>query len=317
MPLDTTLEAATRAATRAVAHAVAHTAAPGAATGQAFDIRPIGNAPLGAEVLGLDLSRPVSAEDFARLHRAHLDHHVLVFRDQRITPAQQVAFSRRFGALQIHVLRNFQLADQPEVLVVSNIRENGQPIGLGDAGHFWHSDLSYKETPSLGSMLHAQELPEEGGDTLFANQHTAWEALPEELKRDIAHLQAEHWYLAKYEELRQRNPFRPQLTQAQIDEVRPVVHPVVRTHPETGRKALFVSEHFTTRILGISEGRSQALLATLFDYGTRPEHVYRHRWQPHDMVFWDNRSLMHLAAGCPDHLRRKLYRTTIEGDVPF
>lgn len=284
---------------------------------QEFTVQAFAGQPLGAEVIGLDLSRPLSTEDFQRLHRAHLDHHVLVFRDQRITPAQQVEFSRRFGELQIHVLRNFQLPEAPEVLIVSNIIEHGQPIGLGDAGHYWHSDLSYKETPSLGSMLHAQELPSEGGDTLFSNQHTAWEALPEELKREVEGLQAEHWYLARYEELRQRNPFRPKLTEAQIDEVKPVSHPVVRTHPETGRKALFVSEHFTTRILGVSEERSRELLDALFDHSTRAEHVYRHQWQPHDMVFWDNRSLMHLAAGCPDNLRRKLYRTTIEGDVPF
>jgi len=284
---------------------------------QSFAIHPFTRAPLGAEVIGLDLSLPLGTADIARLHRAHLDYHVLVFRDQHITPAQQVDFSRHFGALQIHVLRNFQLPGQPEVLVISNIQQDGKPVGLGDAGHFWHSDLSYKETPSLGSMLHAQELPAEGGDTLFANQHAAWDALPDELKREVEGLQAEHWYLARYDELRQRNPYRPQLTQAQIDEVRPVSHPVVRTHPETGRRALFVSEHFTTRILGVSEQRSRELLDLLFDYGTRAEHVYRHQWQPHDMVFWDNRSLMHLAAGCPDHLRRKLYRTTIEGDVPF
>jgi len=283
---------------------------------QHFAIKPFA-APLGAEVLGLDLSRPLSDDDFARLHRAHLDHHVLVFRDQHITPAQQVAFSRRFGPLQIHVLRQFQLASDPEVLVISNIRENGQPIGLGDAGHFWHSDLSYKETPSLGSMLHAQELPQDGGDTLFANQHAAWDSLPAELKRAVDGLKAEHSYLARYEDLRKRNPWRPALTQAQIDEVKPVVHPVVRTHPETGRKALFVSEHFTTRIVGLPEIDSRALLDALFDHGTRPEHIYRHRWQPQDMVFWDNRSLMHLAAGCPEDQRRKLYRTTIEGDVPF
>jgi len=284
---------------------------------QSFAIHPFTGAPLGAEVIGLDLSLPLATADLARLHRAHLDYHVLVFRDQHITPAQQVDFSRHFGALQIHVLRNFQLPEQPEVLVISNIQQDGKPVGLGDAGHFWHSDLSYKETPSLGSMLHAQELPAEGGDTLFANQHTAWDALPDDLKREVEGLQAEHWYLARYDELRQRNPYRPQLTQAQIDEVKPVSHPVVRTHPETGRRALFVSEHFTTRILGVSEQRSRELLDLLFDYGTRAEHVYRHQWQPHDMVFWDNRSLMHLAAGCPDHLRRKLYRTTIEGDVPF
>jgi taurine dioxygenase len=283
---------------------------------KSFAIRPV-DGPLGAEVLGLDLNRPLSADDFAVLHRVHLDHHLLIFRDMYITPSQQVAFSRRFGPLQIHVLRQFQLPGDPEVLIISNIKENNQPIGLGDAGHFWHSDLSYKEIPSLGSMLHAQELPKEGGDTLFANQHTAWEALPRQLKDKVAGLRAEHSYLAKYAELQRRNPWRPNLTQAQIDEVKPVVQPVVRVHPETGRRALFVSEHFTTKIVGLAQQESDDLLAELFDLGTRPEHVYRHQWQPHDMVFWDNRSLMHLAAGCPEHQRRKLYRTTIEGDRPF
>ncbi|MCS3811109.1 TauD/TfdA family dioxygenase [Xanthomonas sp. 4461] len=275
------------------------------------------DAPLGAEVLGLDLSQPLDAATFARIHAAHLDHHVLVFRDQRITPAQQVDFSRRFGPLQIHVLRNFQLRGHPEVLVVSNIKENGEPIGLGDAGHYWHSDLSYKQTPSLGSLLHAQELPSEGGDTLFANQHLAWETLPAPLKRRVQDLQAEHSYLAKYEELRARNPWRPALTPEQIAEVVPVQHPIVRTHPETGQKALFVSEHFTTRIVGLPEDESRALLQVLFEHSTRAALVYRHQWQPYDMVFWDNRSVMHLAAGTPDHLRRRLNRTTIEGDAPF
>lgn len=279
-------------------------------------IRPL-DAPLGAEVLGLDLSRPVEADDFARIHRAHLDHHLVVFRNQRITPAQQIAFSRRFGPLQIHVLRQFQLAGHPEILVVSNVVENGQPIGLGDAGHFWHSDLSYKERPSLGSMLHAQELPAEGGDTLFANMHTAWDSLPAHLKRAVDGRRAEHTYLKQYEALRQRSPWRPKLTDDQLAEVQPVLHPVVRTHPETGRKALFVSEHFTTRIDGLPDDESRELLDALFAHSVRPEHVYRHVWQAHDMVFWDNRSLMHLAAGCPDHLRRRLNRTTIEGDLPF
>lgn len=283
---------------------------------QAFEIRPFDGA-VGAEIIGLDLSQPVGDADFRRIHQAHLEHHVLVFRDQHITPAQQVDFSRRFGPLQIHVLHQFALPDHPEVLIVSNIRENGQPIGLGDAGHFWHSDISYVDKPSLGSFLHAQELPAEGGDTLFANQHSAYDALPAELRKAIAPLRAEHSYLAKYEELRSRSPWRPKLSQEQIDQVKPVVHPVVRTHPETGRKALFVSEHFTTRIVDVPEDESRQILAELFELSTRPEHVYRHAWQPHDMVFWDNRSVMHVAAGTPDHLRRKLYRTTIEGDAPF
>jgi taurine dioxygenase len=281
-----------------------------------FTIRPF-DAPLGTEVIGLDVAQPLGDEDFAKLHRAHLDHHVLVFRDQRITPSQQVAFSRRFGPLQIHVLRQFQLPSDPEVLIISNIKENGEPIGLGDAGHYWHSDLSYKAVPSLGSMLHAQELPQQGGDTLFANQHTAWESLPRHLQRAVDGASAEHSYLAKYAELQKRNPWRPNLTQAQIDEVVPAIHPIVRTHPETGRRALFVSEHFTTRVVGLPQDESRELLDALFAHSTRPEHIYRHQWQERDMVFWDNRSLMHLAAGCPDDQRRKLYRTTIEGDAPF
>jgi taurine dioxygenase len=281
-----------------------------------FGIVPF-DAPLGAEIVGLDLNRPLDDAVFSRIHRAHLDHHVLVFRDQRITPSQQVAFSRRFGPLQIHVLRQFQLASNPEILIVSNIREEGKPVGLGDAGQLWHSDLSYKERPSLGSMLHAQELPEEGGDTLFANMHLAWDTLPAELKRIVEDRKAEHNYLANYAELQRRSPWRPNLTAAQIAEVAPVLHPVVRIHPETGRRALFVSEHFTTRIDGLPEDESRAVLDQLFAHSVRPEHIYRHRWQPHDMVFWDNRSLMHLAAGCPEHQRRKMYRTTIEGDEPF
>ena len=286
------------------------------APAQAFEVRRL-DAPFGAEVVGLDLASPLNGADFARLHRAHLDHHVLVLRDQRITPAQHVAFSRRFGPLQIHVQKKFQLEGQPEVLIVSNIKVDGQPIGLGDAGHYWHSDLSYKDKPSLGSLLHAQELPNEGGDTLFADQHAAYDALPEPLKARLATLKAEHSYLAKYEELRARSPWRPALTQAQLDEVKPVVHPIVRTHPETGRKALFVSEHFTTRIVGLPEDESRDLLDELFARSVALGLIYRHRWQPHDIVFWDNRSVLHLAAGTPDSERRKLYRTTIEGDAPF
>ncbi|WP_175675637.1 TauD/TfdA dioxygenase family protein [Burkholderia ambifaria] len=307
----------TTSAIRAASTSAGHRAAlPPEAGAQRFDIVPF-DAPLGAEVVGIDLSQPLGAADFARVHRAHLDHRVLVFRDQRITPDEHVAFSRRFGPLQIHVLHQFALAAHPEVLIVSNIVENGRPIGLGDAGHFWHSDLSYKEKPSLGSLLHAQELPAEGGDTLFANMHLAWDTLPAHLRRAVEGRRAEHTYLARYAELQARSPWRPNLSAEQIVQVEAVVHPVVRTHPETGRKALFVSEHFTTRIVDLSEDESRALLDELFAHSVRAEHLYRHHWRAHDLVFWDNRSLMHLAAGTPDHLRRKLYRTTIEGDAPF
>ena len=283
---------------------------------QAFELRPLPG-PVGAEIIGLDLSRELAAADFARVHQAHLDHHLLVFRDQRITPQQHIDFSRRFGRLMIHVLHQFHLAGHPEILIVSNIVEDGKPIGLGDAGKYWHSDISYKELPSLGSLLHAQELPAEGGDTLFANMHLAYDTLPAALRNAVEGKRAVHSYLAQYGQLQKEGNWRPTLSAQQIAQVQEVVHPVVRTHPENGRRALFVSEGFTTRILDVPEDESRALLAELFAHSVRAENTYRHHWQPHDLVFWDNRSLIHLAGGTPDHLRRKLYRTTIEGDTPF
>jgi len=283
---------------------------------QSFEIRPLAGH-VGAEIIGLDLRLPLNDQDFASIHRAHLDHHVVVFRDQRISPQQQIDFSRRFGVLQIHVLKQFLLAGHPEILIVSNIVENGQPVGLGDAGKYWHSDLSYKELPSLGSMLHAQELPSEGGDTLFADMHRAWDTLPSALREAVEGKQAVHSYTARYSEGKNAANWRPTLTAEQLAQVVTVTHPVVRTHPENGRKALFVSEGFTTHIVGLPEDESRDLLQQLYAHSVREDNVYRHQWQAHDMVFWDNRSLIHLAAGCPDHLRRKLYRTTIQGDAPF
>lgn len=289
---------------------------PVQAASQQFEVRPFA-ANVGAEILGLDLSRPLNDADFARVHRAHLDYHVVVFRDQQITPQQQIDFSRRFGVLQIHVLKQFLLANHPEILIVSNIVENGQPLGLGDAGKYWHSDLSYKELPSLGSMLYAQELPSEGGDTLFANMHLAWDTLPEHLRIAVEGRSAVHSYTSRYRDGHNAQNWRPTLTPEQLAQVVVVSHPIVRTHPENGRKALFVSEGFTTHIVGLPEDESQQILNELYAHSVRPEGVYRHKWAPNDMVFWDNRSLIHLAGGTPDHLRRRLHRTTIQGDAPF
>lgn len=283
---------------------------------QTFEIRPFSGA-VGAEIIGLDLAKPVNAEDFSLIHHAHLEHHVLVLRDQRISPEQQIAFSRRFGQLQIHVLKQFLLKGHPEILIVSNIIENGHNIGLGDAGKFWHSDLSYKELPSLGSMLHAQELPSEGGDTLFADMHKAWDAVPQALRKQVEGRSAAHSYTARYAETKFEGNWRPTLSAEQLAQVQEVVHPVVRTHPENGRKALFVSEGFTTRIVGLPDDESRDVLQQLYALSVLEQNIYRHQWQAHDLVFWDNRSLIHLATGCPAHLRRKLFRTTIQGDAPF
>lgn len=283
---------------------------------QAFELRSLPGG-IGAEIVGIDLGRALSTSDFEHVHRAHLDHHLVVFRDQRITPQQHIDFSRRFGRLMVHVLHQFHLPGHPEILVVSNVVENGKPIGLGDAGKYWHSDISYKPLPSLGSLLHAQELPSEGGDTLFADMHMAYDTLPAHLRQAIEGRQAVHSYLAKYGQMQKEANWRPTLSAEQLAQVQEVVHPVVRTHPETGRKALFVSEGFTTHIVGLPEDESRQILDALFAHSIQPEHIYRHQWREHDLVFWDNRSLMHLAAGTPTHLRRRLYRTTIEGDAPF
>jgi taurine dioxygenase len=274
------------------------------------------DAPLGAEIIGLDLSRPLDDDVFAAVRQAYLDSEgVLILRDQRITPEQHIAFSRRFGPLMIHVLRQYLLPDHPEVLLVSNVMENGKPIGLGDAGQYWHSDMSYTAEPSLGSLLHAQEIPAEGGDTSFVNMYRVYETLPPEVKRRIAGKRAVHSYRNSYDRM-QASVWRPALSEEQKAEVKEVVHPVVRVHPETGRDALFVNEGFTSRILDLPEGESRELLDFLFAHSKEPRFAYRHLWQEHDLVFWDNRCAIHLAHGCPPELRRHMHRTTVQGDVP-
>lgn len=277
------------------------------------------DAPLGAEILDLDLSLPPDRETITAIREAFLaSQGVLIFRDQRITPEEHIAFSRQFGPLMIHVLRQYLLPGHPEILIVSNVIENGKPIGLGDAGRYWHSDLSYAPEPSLGSLLHAQELPAQGGDTSFANMYAAYEALPAEIKRRIEGRRAAHSYQNSYDRFVDAgSKWRPPLTDAQKAEVKEVIQPVVRSHPETGRKALFVNESFTSRILDLPEPESRELLDFLFAHSTQERFIYRHRWQHFDLVFWDNRCAIHLAHGCPPELRRHMHRTTVKGDAPY
>jgi taurine dioxygenase len=284
--------------------------------GAPFQFRRLGAA-LGAEILDLDLSRPINDGTFAAVRRAFLESNgLLAFRDQHITPEQHIAFSQRFGPLMIHVLDKFLLPGHPEILRVSNVIENGEPIGLGDAGRIWHSDLSYTAEPSLGSLLHALEIPAEGGDTSFANMSAAYDALPAEIKQRLDGKSAVHSYSHSYAKF-SGSKWRPKLTPEQRNQVAEVVHPVVRTHPETGRKALFVNEGFTSRIAGLPEAESRELLEFLFAHSTQPQLVYRHRWQDHDLLFWDNRCTIHLAHGCPPELRRHMHRTTVKGDAPY
>ncbi len=275
----------------------------------------------GAEVTGVDLSRPVDDATFQRILDIFHEHEVIFFRGQDLTPEAHVAFSRRFGELEIHVRKDCLRPGYPELFVVSNIIENGKPIGTRDAGEFWHSDLCYMREPSRGSLFYAREVPErEGvvyGDTLFASACAAYDALPEDMKQRLAGLKAVHSYVKGYYRPRKSGP-RPELTEEQKSRTPDVEHPLVRTHPETGRKCLFVNEGYTTRIAGLPEAESDELLEFLFGHITSPDFVYRHQWRAGDFLIWDNCAVQHRAM--LDYelpLRRRMERTTLTGTAPF
>jgi taurine dioxygenase len=269
-----------------------------------------------AEVGGVDLSKTLSDDSFEKVHDAFLRHSILVFRGQQLDNEQHIAFSRRFGELEIHTAKHWLLPDFPEILVLSNRGEKGtKPIVNG--GAYWHSDITYKAKPPLGSLLYALEVPPEGGDTLFADMYAAYESLDEETKSRIGHLKAIHRYGDRYRLMASEDKDRPPLTAAQLAEVPDVTHPLVRTHPETGRKALFVNEGFTIGVEGLAESEGKALLDQLFSHSVQAGHVYRHRWHAGDLVMWDNRCTMHRATEYDARHTRAMHRTTIAGDRPM
>jgi alpha-ketoglutarate-dependent taurine dioxygenase len=288
---------------------------------------------LGAEISGVELSGPVTESAFAEIARAFFENGVVFLRGQRLAPREQVAFTRRFGELEHHVRKESRLPDFPEVLVVSNVLDKaGNPIGAQDAGRFWHSDLSYKAQPSLLSALYALEVPfRDGtalGDTSFASAAAAYDALPPEMKRRIAGLKSVHsyrYYRAKNAAAQRdeqarggRAVIEHAPTEEQLKSVPDVASPVVRTHPVTGRKALFVNEAHTSHIAGMDAAESEALLGELYRHLAQPEFVYRHRWEPGDLLMWDNCSAQHKATFDYDlPLRRLMHRTTVRGSAPF
>ncbi len=281
-----------------------------------FDIRPLSDG-FGIEVLGLDLREPLSAQDFEILRRAWFENAVMVIRDQDLPPADQVAFSRRFGDLQIHVLTQFQLPDHPEVLLLSNEkRADGTAVGFEDAGRYWHSDLSYMDHPSLGTMLYAVRIPPAGGDTLFVDMYRAFESLPAATKARIEGRFAVHSYVRNYARNESKPGIRPQLTDEQKARLPDVRHPIVRTNEDTGRRALYINPGFTFRIDGMSEAESDALLAELFAHCLAPELLYMHVWKPKDYLCWDNRGTMHHATLYDPKYIRHMHRTTIKGPSP-
>jgi taurine dioxygenase len=273
----------------------------------------------GAEI-ACDLAQDIDEEAFQEIERAFHDNLVVVFRRQILSSEQQIEFSRRFGELEIHIVKKYLLSGYPEILLISNIRnERGELIGLADAGFTWHSDTSYRRRPSRCSLLYAKEVPQRDGqplgDTVFANAIAAYEALPETMKQRLEGLKAIHRYSARR---RVADSPRPKLTQAQLDETPDIAHPIVRTHPYTGRKSLYVTAGECVGIEGVPEDEAVDLIAELDAHCVRPEFLYRHKWQVGDLLMWDNTSSMHLAISdytLPE--RRLMHRTTVIGTVPF
>jgi taurine dioxygenase len=272
-----------------------------------IEIAPVAGA-LGAEILGVDLTAPLDDALFAEIRQAFHDHSVIFFRDQHITPDQHIAFARRFGPINVN--RFFTaVPGHPEIAEVR--KEPDQKKNIGEA---WHTDHSYDEIPALGSMLVAREVPDHGGDTMFASMHAAYEALSPGLQRTLEGLRATHSSRhvfgaeARYHgtDLKGRLHNPDAATQD-------ATHPVVIRHPDTGRKALYVNANFTTGIEGWTREESAALLDFLYQHGQRPEFTCRFRWANGSIALWDNRSTWHCAVNDYHGQRRLMHRITIEG----
>ena len=281
-----------------------------------FAVNPLGDR-FAAEIVGVDLAQELSDDDFAALRAAWFEAGVAVFRDQRFSPAQHVAFSRRFGELIVHVMHQFLLPGHPEILLISNRKHpDGTPMGFEDAGRYWHSDISYDERPAMGSHLHAVEIPPEGGDTLFADMRHALKTLPDTLRRRIEGRRARHSYTRNHRRNETVEGGRPAFSAEQRERLNDVSHPMVRTVEDTGEEALFVNPGFTFAVEEMDEAESDALLAALFEHSTREAFLYTHRWRPGDLLCWDNRSVMHRATLYDPAATRHMHRTTIAGVRP-
>ncbi|MBB1200491.1 taurine dioxygenase [Enterobacteriaceae bacterium 89] len=266
---------------------------------------------IGAQVSGLELSRPLSDNQFEQLYHAVLRHQVVFLRQQTLTPQQQRGLALRFGDLHIHPV--YPHAEGVEEIIVLDTHNDNPPDNDN-----WHTDVTFIETPPAGAILAAKQLPETGGDTLWSSGIAAYEALSAPLKTLLGGLYAEHDFRKSFPEHKYRASKEEH--QRWLDAVAknpPLLHPVVRTHPVTGKQALFVNEGFTTRIDGLSAKESEALLGLLFAHATKPEFQVRWRWEEGDVAIWDNRVTQHYANA--DYLpqRRIMHRATILGDKPF
>jgi alpha-ketoglutarate-dependent taurine dioxygenase len=290
-----------------------------APTGDRADTARIGTvlpAAAGASITGLDLARPLSPHLKDLIWDAFLGHHVVVFPDQVLTREQQYAFTANFGAIEPHLGRNQHRKRRAVAHVISNLDSNGEPVDRSSSpvsNYRWHTDKAYYAVPPMLTALYAVELPPQGGDTEFANTEMGYAALPEETKRRIAGFQVVFQWGAG-----RRISGGSPLPDTELRERPPVAHPLVRTHPETGKKALYLGNH-SSHILGMPEAEGAALLDELLEHTTRQQFVYAHRWRRGDLVIWDNRCLLHRAVANYEmsKYRRVLHRSVVRGTAPF
>ena len=280
---------------------------------KAIDIQPL-SGKIGARATGVDLSRPLDDATFERLHAAWLDAAVLAIPAQdAMTIEDLVAFSRRFGELDTNSLARNSLAGHPEIFVVSNVTEDGKFVGAR-VSRSWHSDGQYLAAPTKASILHAREVPPDGGDTLFVEMAAVLDALPAATRRRIAGLKVVHSRVKTHAIL---FPSWAPLTEEEKARMPDAVHPLVRTHPETGRQALYVGGNSAWEIEGMAHDEGRALIGELRDFATGPRFVHVYRWRVGDVVIWDNRSAMHCPTDFDETAhRRVMYRTTVKGDAP-
>jgi taurine dioxygenase len=275
-------------------------------------VTPLGFA-AGAQLTGVDLGKPLTELQQRQINKAWLEHIVLVFPGQDLTPAQQIAFTGSFGTLDQHESQapTTLHPEHREILVLSNKVVNGKKSGTYNSGRNWHTDLSYTPRLAKGAVIHCKEKPPVGGDTMWANLYLALETLSPSIRKLIDDLEAVHDVtLVRGIELR-----APEVVAEMKKRNPPVIHPVVRTHPETGRKSLLVNQRIR-RFVGMSDEESQSLLAMLNAHATSPEFVYRHRWSLGDVVMWDNRCSCHVALGDFDQTKpRVMYRCSLQGEV--
>jgi taurine dioxygenase len=273
-------------------------------THRRIQLRPLAGA-LGAEVAGADLAELDDAT-FAEIHAAWLEHQVLFFRDQDLTPEQHKAFGRRFGPLQVHPFLHSRKAEgHPEIVVLESNAE--RPVVA--AG--WHTDVTFSETPPMASILRGVEVPAWGGDTMWASTTRAYDALSSTMKRMLDGLVAVHDTSKTFSRGAYPSESHPEAGQTPT-----AIHPVVRTHPETGRKALFVNAAFTLRVKGLRPKESEALLDFLYEHITTPEFTCRFHWEKNSLAIWDNRCTQHRVVADNLKAHRRMERVTVEGDRP-